>query len=87
MIGYLSFVRDTGQRCWFRADEVAAFSENTTKLKEGGAELVPCITVTLRNNVAWHIPHLTGEILMAMIKGVTGTQVGELRDGVDGRLP
>jgi hypothetical protein len=70
LIGFLSFVRDNGQRCWIRTDEIAAVSENTTKVDGRGS--VPCLTILLRNNVSWHIPDLTGDELWARVRSLTG---------------
>jgi hypothetical protein len=77
MIGYLSLVKDNGKRAWIRSDEIAAFSENETKVD--GA-MVACTTVLLRNNVAWHFPGVTGEDLVTMMRGVGGQQVQVLKD-------
>lgn len=76
MIGYISLVKDNGKRAWIRADEIAAFSENETKVE--GRGLVACTTILLRNNVAWHFPDLTGAALVSMMGSVTGAQVNVL---------
>lgn len=74
MIGYITLVRDTGKRAWIRSDEVAAFSENETKVE---GKMVPCVTVILRNNVAWHFPDITAEQMVKLI-GSFGEQVNVL---------
>lgn len=74
MIGYIRLKKDNGKTCWIRVDEIAAFSENETKV-EGSKELVPCITVLLRNNVAWHFPHVTGEELLGFMRSASTVQL------------
>ena len=72
MIGYISLVKDNGRRAWIRSDEIAAFSENETKVE---GQMKPCLTVLLRNNVAWHFPEVTGDQMLAYMKSCTGAQV------------
>lgn len=75
MIGYLDLRKESGRRAWIRIDEIAAFTENETK---EGAVMVPCITIFLRNNVAWHFPGLTGAKLISMLKSTCGDQINVL---------
>lgn len=76
MIGFIQMRKDTGDLACIRADEIAAYSENTTKVKSGGGSVsVPCLTVLLRNNVAWHFPYVTPGDLLAAMRSVTGAQV------------
>jgi hypothetical protein len=72
MIGYISLVKDNGKRAWIRADEIAAVSENEAKVD---GQMVPCTTVLLRNNVAWHFPGITPAALVKLVAAVTGGQV------------
>lgn len=74
MIGFISLVKDNGKRAYMRVDEIAAFSQNETKLERGG-ELVPCITITMRNNVSWHFPHVTATELIKLMSSATAGQV------------
>lgn len=76
MIGYLKLRKDTGHVACIRVDEIAAFSENETKVKTGsGSQAVPCVTVLLRNNVAWHFPHVTLNDLLLAMRGASQTQI------------
>lgn len=72
MIGYIRLLKDNGKRSWIRTDEIAAFAENETKV---AGELVPCITVLLRNNVAWHFPGITGERLLELMRSSSTVMV------------
>lgn len=77
MIGYLNLARDSGKRAWIRVDEISAFAENETKVD---GQLVPCITILLRNNVSWHFPSLTGARLVEMMRSANGQQVNILTE-------
>ena len=74
MIGYISLVNDSGDRAYMRVDEIAAFRENKTKIEKGG-DLVPCVTVTMRNNVSWHFPNITPQELRQLMGSATGNLV------------
>lgn len=82
MIGFLEGVKDNGKRAWIRFDEIASFSENETKVD---GILTPCVTVLLRNNVAWHFPNITGPDLVKAMRTVCGTQIQVSADLVETR--
>lgn len=76
MIGFIQLRKDTGDLAQIRVDEISAVSENTTKVKAGaGTVQVPCLTILLRNNVAWHFPYVTPADLVAAIRSVLGQPV------------
>jgi hypothetical protein len=70
IVSFILLKRDNGKRAWMRTDEITAFHENETK---SGA----CLTILMRNNVAWHFEGITGEQLIELLKSGTGipTQV------------
>ncbi len=68
MKGFVELTRDTGKKCWVRVDEIASVMENTTKVD--GKE-VACITVYMRNNVAWHFLTTWNALKVAM-EGAAG---------------
>lgn len=74
MIGFILLRKDTGHLASIRIDEISAYSENETKVK-GSPNPVPCLTVLLRNNVAWHFPYITPADLIGAMRGTTGEQI------------
>lgn len=80
MIAFIELVRDNGRKAWIRPDEIAAFSENETK---GPSGTVPCMTIMLRNNVAWHFPGLTSERLKRIMGSAAGEQVNIITESAE----
>lgn len=73
--GFLKMRKDNGCWAWVRVDEIAAVTENETKVD---AKMVPCTTILLRNNLAWHFPNITPEQVLRAAANCGGIPFGEV---------
>lgn len=71
MISYVRMVKENGRAAFIRHDEIAAFAENEVKVD---GKMTPCVTVLLRNNVAWHFPNVDADTFIRAVAAGSGQQ-------------